>query len=87
MNSIGDLWHSLQVLYFTIDRVWLGVGIVACVLLGTYASRYVQESGIVWQLIVMTLVAAGLFVLYLLVVQVNPVLFSPDALARSQVGM
>ena len=87
MNSIGDLWHSLQILYFTMDRVWLGAGIVACVLLGSYASRYVEEHGLIWQGIVMILVAVGLFVFYLEVMQVNPVLFSPEALARSQVGM
>lgn len=87
MLMIAQWLETLQAIYFTIDRVWLGLGIVVCVLLGTFASRYVDQSGLVWQIIVTALVAVGLFVVFLALTQVNPVFFNATDLARSQVSI
>jgi len=84
---LAEWWGWLEAAYWGVDRLWLSAGTVVSILLGIGAARYLDESGFLWKAIVTTIVAAGVFIVFLVFVRMNPVFFDVGDLARSQVSM
>lgn len=86
-QAVTDWTAWLQAVYYTVDRMWLGIGIVASTLFGVVAGGYVRDYGGLWPFLVTAVIGVALFVAFLSLTQLYPVFFDAGDLARSQISI